>query len=233
MTLLACNERIANRCPENAKDRSRAHWLNQSLSRIVCLVALGGCGGAQVTLQVQGLSLHAQSPQQLPVDGTLRSGDRFLLRVEAAAPAYVYAMRPLGAEINTLYPPQGSPPRQAVSAGAPLFIPGPGRYFELDRQTGRERIVVVASMEPLDERALYGFVVQQTGLVAREAPTQDKERPPEQPPPRPPVVGPRDKDGERSIVRGVMRPRKPAVLRFGFNHEATQDGAKEDGEGAR
>lgn len=182
---------------------------------------LCGCASTQVSLQVHALIQGRL--RGLAVDGTLYSGDRFLLQVDTPIPAYVYALRPTQRGEERLYPPKHVA-GTLVKPGIPLYIPGPGQFFELDQHTGREKLVVVASCERLEDAALtkLSTPLSQRSKEAPSGQPASEDRPTKKPPPPPPTPTPIDKGGIGQVLRAPIRRGVPAVLRFSFNHESIE-----------
>jgi hypothetical protein len=103
-------------------------------------------GGVHLTLRVNAHSGGALQP--LAPGQKLRSGDRLEMHVEVDRAAWVYVLQvfPDGTSA-VLFPAEGE---LKVAPGAPTRLPDPGKWFQLDEQTGTEHVVVVASARPLD-----------------------------------------------------------------------------------
>lgn len=185
---------------------------------------LAGCANPQATLQVQALQLGQQVPRLLEVEGTLRSGDQFLLKVEVPQAAYVYALRPTRDKPERFFPQSG---HKQAQPGTSLYIPGAGSYLTVGQGRGRELVMVVASLRQLDDDSLQRLVLDKTGMRARDIgsseehavqgsnqPLEKKEDPP------PPVqTGPVNRPGRRYLVQARLDKTHDAVLSFIFNHE--------------
>lgn len=193
--------------------RSSIHEKGTLLIGIV--LALACCAGPQAALQIQALPVGQSSAQRLPIDGTLHSGDQFLLEVEVPHASYVYVFRPNGEQPERLFPLAED---VLVPAQAPFYIPASGQYFTLGAKTGRETLVVIVSGNKLGEGELAARVSERLNMIPRDG----SSRPPPPPPmdPRPPIVGPRDRDGDLYVVRARFDKQAVAVLSFPLNHEA-------------
>lgn len=207
----------------------------------VLSLLFAGCATPRATLQVQALRVGQQVPNRLAVEGTLRTGDQFLLQVDVPQAAYVYALRPTRTQAERFFPESGH--IQALP-GTSLYIPGPGSYLTLGDGKGREFVFVVVSVRQLDDAVLQDLVRNKSGIRARgisgaEETTPQSEKPdggtspqneppknsasaPEakkEDPPPPEKTGPLDRPGRKHVVEARLDSRHDAVLTFIFNHE--------------
>src|SRR3954470_6157184 len=80
---------------------------------------------------------------------TLHSGDRLELLLDSDVPAYVYVVQFFADGTSAvLFPPKGD---LKIEPGASTRLPPAGQWFELDRSTGKEDVVVIAASRPLAE----------------------------------------------------------------------------------
>lgn len=141
---------------------------------------------------------------RLPIGGTLRTGDRFSLRISVVLPLYLAVVQQSASgESTPLYPQPGAAP--AITAvGTPLLLPTVGT-FQLDERVGRETIWVVASTARLPEETVREE-------IARAAATVTTER---EPPPTSSTTSGRP--GE--VLWGGLEPRGVGVVRFRIAHQ--------------
>lgn len=141
---------------------------------------------------------------RLPIGGTLRTGDRFSLRLSVIVPLYLSVVQQSASgQSTTLHPQPGAAPT-VISVGTPLLLPAIGT-FQLDERVGRETIWVVASTAGLSEETVREE-------IARAAATVTTER---EPPPTSSTTGGRP--GE--VLWGGLEPRGVGVVRFRMAHQ--------------
>lgn len=81
--------------------------------------------------------------------GTVHTGDLMQISVQTYEDCYLFILnQDAGGNLYVLFPFEGQ--SHALSGGRRVGIPGPGRYYKADRQTGEERLYLIASKEPLD-----------------------------------------------------------------------------------
>ncbi|MBL9006873.1 MAG: DUF4384 domain-containing protein [Myxococcales bacterium] len=159
-----------------------------------------GCFSLEVLLSKEGSS----EPELLENGGTLRSGDRFALRLTVLEPLYLYVEHHAASgTAGTLHPSPPSPPLLTLP-GTPLTVPADGS-LQLDDRTGRESLWVVASRTLLS--------VEQAQAVVKEASSgQTTEREP------PPTSTVRGSGGRGKVLWGGLRDSGLGVIRFRLNH---------------
>ncbi|MBN2498862.1 MAG: DUF4384 domain-containing protein [Deltaproteobacteria bacterium] len=82
----------------------------------------------------------------------LRSGDGLRVLIEVEREAYVYLVyRDAAGAQQLLFPGSGLGQDNRLDAGKLLSIPAEGQWLELDRRTGTETLIVLASREPIEE----------------------------------------------------------------------------------
>lgn len=171
------------------------------------LAACAGPGAGMVAAQFSAIPAGHEEWRPLGRGQTLRSGDRYDVRIDTDRPVYVYVARiaPSGG-FQLLFPRGGEGPRQ-VQPRDPLHVPTDAPWFELDGDVGAEDLRVVASLSPLP-----------AGRVKEEAIRPAAQRGREPPPIR------TDKDRGQEVVRAWIEPQGKgaggvAVVRFSFKHE--------------
>ncbi len=109
---------------------------------------------AQIPLEVAFHVLSRQRDREGEIvvsEGTeLYSGDLVRIRVKPNRPANLYVFLLDTQGCARLLHPSSSGASTRVEAGL-LLVPENGGYFRLDRHPGRESLLVVASIEPLEE----------------------------------------------------------------------------------
>lgn len=187
----------------------------QLLTRQNCVLSLSllliGCPKPSQTpndktgrfsLEVQLPKEGVLDPELLANGGTLRSGDRFALRLTVIEPLYLYVeQHAASGAISALHPPAADPPQTTVP-GTALLLPASGS-FQLDERIGRESIWVVASRSPLTP-------AQAGTAVSDAAATKTTERDP------PPTTSVR---GRGKVLWGGLDARGIGVIRFRLVHQ--------------
>lgn len=103
---------------------------------------------------VRGTVLKADGTEDwVGPGGIVHTGDAVQFEVKTRFPAtLVLAQQDRAGDAEVIYPPPGAEIR--VAAGEAAQLPGGGDRLWMDAQVGEERLFVVASARPLDERAL-------------------------------------------------------------------------------
>lgn len=84
---------------------------------------------------------------------TLLSGDQIAMHISVDRPAYVYLLQATAdGSTAVVFPAHGG--WRISPESSPLRVPEQGQWFALDQQKGREQVILVASSQPLDQRAL-------------------------------------------------------------------------------
>ena len=104
--------------------------------------------GVAVAVDVRAEALVGEGPAAPIATGQrLKSGDRLAVYVTPNATAFVYAaLVSTDGQPQLLFPTQG---QGIVAAGVTERIPPAGKWFRLDKSTGREDIYVYAAKQPL------------------------------------------------------------------------------------
>jgi hypothetical protein len=129
------------------------------MSRGLCLLALllAAAGPARAadspspTLEArvhQLMSDHSLRP--LASGDSLRSGEWVGFTVRVDQPAYVYVVQKFADGSATIHYPKNDED-VLLQPGLELPIPGNGNFFELDDDTGEERIFFIATVRPLGD----------------------------------------------------------------------------------
>lgn len=161
-------------------------WRRSALS-VFCLLAAcaqnaqvqrdepsrGGGTGAKLdrfALEVQVPAASGSGWNLLAHGGTLRSGDRYSLKLTVSEPLYLYAEQRSAGGTQWSWPPAGQ--RATVqSKSNPLLIPREG-FLKLDGTKGTEWIHVVAATVSLSDEALQGELQR----LAQEATRDEAEK---------------------------------------------------------
>lgn len=178
---------------------------------LLCLVA-AGCGAsaqsakrsepAYLTLLLYNLGANGKGLTPVAPGGTLRSGERYAVRVEADRPAYLHLWQKSGAQapVPLLTTPLPLEPRRA------LHLPEEGKEYALDQTSGLEQIFVLVAAAPLSE-------AQQRDELGKD-PTRAARGGRGDPPPEMTEKG----RGNPKAVRVPLRTAQPTLARFFFQH---------------
>jgi len=88
---------------------------------------------------------------ELQEGAVLRSNDRFRIKFELSEPAYAYLLS-LNSQghLAAIFPESPASPVVKAEAGLPYLVPMDGKWFELDDNTGSERIYLLLSPTPIE-----------------------------------------------------------------------------------
>ncbi len=123
-----------------------------------------------------GLTMEAQpkkgTPHTVAPGEVLRTGDKMAIRVEVDQPAYVYVALVGKGTPQVLFPASDRAKAEEVlvQPGAMLRVPSVPDWFELDRNTGPENVLVYAAREPIAADVLAAHLKADADRVAAEAP---------------------------------------------------------------
>jgi hypothetical protein len=120
----------------------------RSLCALALLLAVSPAR-AEINLTLRVVSVSNGIRRPVAPGDTLRTGDRLEMLVDVDSPSYVYITQvfPDGTAA-VLFPESGD---FKVPADTATRVPPEGKWFELDKVTGDEHVVVIASGKPLDE----------------------------------------------------------------------------------
>jgi hypothetical protein len=160
----------------------------------------GGCFSLEVLLPSEG----GAEPELLENGGTLRSGDRFALRLTVLEPLYLYVEHHAASGGTGILHPSAPSQPAVTQPGLLLLVPSDGT-LQLDERAGRESIWVVASRSLLS--------VEQARAAVKEAATgQTTEREP------PPTSTVRGTGGRGKVLWGGLTESGLGVIRFRLSH---------------
>ena len=195
---------------------NRMNYLASSLCALYCL---SGCSGPQrsadspaggqgavaspIGVSVQGWVVTPEAPQgrALRNEDALGEGDQFSLRVQLAAPAYLYVLQASPTGLVPLFPVHG---HRQVAAGQSLRIPeDPALSLPVNPRGRGERFLLLASPQPLSGEACTALGLGCGAAVSQTRGGDEQNKGNTQEP---------DKRGDRFLIDTTSPPPESATI---------------------
>lgn len=153
------------------------------------------------SVKIQIKAAYQSQWEELPPYSVIPSGAKIDLAVESSHPVHLYVGLWTAKDALTLLSPLEQDPPIIAPKQTIVHLPGPGLWYQLDGNPGKEVLYVVASRQPLSADRVKHILSAGSLFDEREPPptVSDKKRGP--------------------WLQTVLPVDEPAVLRFPYRHE--------------